>query len=132
MIFTRIDLSLHHHRRDEYNKATFKGCWKGAQQKWILVDMHVPPPWDNKLLFLPKVKNQRKELPLTDYVTALVKRVIELCQAKLEAYHYVEEFYLWRIHPLVRRKKLAYDPRMVDPSRDPTDGNIFILSFQYR
>jgi hypothetical protein len=56
MIFSRIDLSLHHHRRDEYNKATFKG-WKGAQQKWILVDMHVPPPWDNKLLFLPKVKN---------------------------------------------------------------------------
>jgi hypothetical protein len=74
-------------------KATFKGCWKGAQQKWILVDMHDQPPWVNKLLFPLAIKNKQSEL----------------CQAGLEACHYVEEFYLWWIRPLGHRKKLAFE-----------------------
>jgi hypothetical protein len=56
-IFCGIGLSLRHKCRDEYIKVTFKGCWKGAQQKWILVDMHVEPPWVNKLLFPPAIKD---------------------------------------------------------------------------
>jgi hypothetical protein len=40
-IFGGIDLLLQRKYRDEYIKATFKGYWKGVQQKWILVDMHV-------------------------------------------------------------------------------------------
>jgi hypothetical protein len=78
-IFGGIDLSLRRKCRDEYIKATFKSCWKGAQQKWILVDMHVEPPWVNKLLFPPAIKDQRKELPMTDRLAALVRRVTELC-----------------------------------------------------
>jgi hypothetical protein len=44
-IFGGISLSLQRKCMDEYIKATFKSYWKGAQQKWILVDMHVEPPW---------------------------------------------------------------------------------------
>jgi hypothetical protein len=40
-IFGGIIFSLRRNRRDEYMKATFKGCWKHAQQKWILVDMQI-------------------------------------------------------------------------------------------
>jgi hypothetical protein len=64
--------------------------------------MHVEPPWVNKLLFPPAIKDQRKELPMTDRLAALVRRVAELRQAGLEACHCVEEFYLWRIRPLGR------------------------------
>jgi hypothetical protein len=99
-IFGGIGLSLRRKCRDEYIKATFKGCWKGAQQKWILVDMHVEPPWVNKLMFPPAIKNQRKEPPMTDRLAALVRRVAELHQVGLEACHCVEEFYLRRIRPL--------------------------------
>jgi hypothetical protein len=44
-IFGGISFSLRRNRRDEYIKATFKGCWKGTQQKWILLDMHDQPSW---------------------------------------------------------------------------------------
>jgi hypothetical protein len=95
-----------------------------------MVDMHVEPPWVNKLMFPPAIKDQWKEPPMTDRLAALVRRIAELCQAWLEACHYAEEFYLWRIRPLGRRKTLAFEsPRMVDPSRDPLPGNIFIFSF---
>jgi hypothetical protein len=70
-IFGGIGLSLRRKCRDEYIKATFKRCWKGAQQKWILVDMHIEPPWVNKLLFTPAIKDQRKEPPMTDRLDAL-------------------------------------------------------------
>jgi hypothetical protein len=46
---------------------------------------------------------------MTDRLAALTKRVTELRQAGLEACHYVEEFYLWRIRPLGRGKKLAFE-----------------------
>jgi hypothetical protein len=129
-IFGGIGLSLRCKYRDEYIKATFKCCWKGAQQKWVLVDMHVNPPWVNKLLFPPAIKDQRKELPMTDRLAALVRRVAELRQAGLEACHCVEEFYLRRIRPLGRRKTLAFEsPRLADPRRDPLPGNFFIFSF---
>jgi hypothetical protein len=129
-IFGGIGLSLWRKCRDEYIKATFKSCWKGAQQKWIQVDMHVEPPWVNKLLFPLAIKDQQKEPPMTDCLAALVRRVTELRQAVLEACHCAEEFYLWPIRPLDRRKTLAFEsPRLADTSRDPLPGNIFIFSF---
>jgi hypothetical protein len=82
-------------------KAIFKGCWKGAHQKWILVDMHDRPPWVNKLLFPPTIKNKRSEPPMTNRLAALTKRVVELRQAGLEACHCVEKFYLRQIRPSV-------------------------------
>jgi hypothetical protein len=92
-IFGGIALSLRRKRRDEYIKAIFKSYWKCAQQKWILVDMHDQPPWVNKLLIPPTIKNKRMEPPMTDRLAALIKRAAELCQAGLEACQCVEEFY---------------------------------------
>ena len=67
---------------------------------------------------------------MTDCLAALVRRIVELRQARLEACHCTEEFYLRRIRPLGRRKTLAFEsPRLADPSRDPLPGNIFIFSF---
>jgi hypothetical protein len=77
-IFDGIDFSLRRSRRVEYIKATFKGCWKDAQQKWILVDMHDQPLWVNKLLFPPAIKNKRSEPSMTDRLAALTKHVAEL------------------------------------------------------
>jgi hypothetical protein len=92
--------------------------------------MHVEPLWVNKLLFPLAIKDQRKEPPMTDRLAAPVRRVAELRQARLEACHCAEEFYLRWIRPLDRRKTLAFEsPRLADPSRDPLPGNIFIFSF---
>jgi hypothetical protein len=92
--------------------------------------MHVEPPWVNKLLFPPAIKDQRKEPLMTDRLAALVSRAAEPRQGGLEACHCAEEFYLRRIHPLSRRKTLAFEsPRLADPSRDPLSGKIFIFSF---
>jgi hypothetical protein len=49
-IYGGIRLSLHRNRHDEYILTLFKGCWKHSQKKWFLVDMHVQPSWENKLL----------------------------------------------------------------------------------
>jgi hypothetical protein len=43
VVFSGIGLSLHRHHRAEYIKTSFKGSWKGASQRWFLVDMHVQP-----------------------------------------------------------------------------------------
>jgi hypothetical protein len=51
-------------------------------QKWILVDMHIEPPWVNKLMFPPAIKNKRNEPPMTNRLAAL------------EACHCVKEFHL--------------------------------------
>ena len=92
--------------------------------------MHVEPPWVNKLLFPPAIKDQWKELSMTDRLAALGRHVAELRQAGLEACHCIEEFYLRRIRHLGRRKTLAFEsPRLADPSRDPLPNNIFIFSF---
>jgi hypothetical protein len=129
-IFGGIGFSLRRKCRDKYIKATFKSCWKGAQQKWVLVDMHVEPPWVNKLMFPPAIKDQRKEPLMTDRLAALVRRIAELRQAGLKACHCAEEFYLRRIRPLGHRKTLAFEsPQLADPSRDPLPGSIFIFSF---
>jgi hypothetical protein len=58
------------------------------------VDMHDQPPWVNKLLFPPTIKNKRTEPSLIDRLVTLTKRVAELRQAGLEACHYVEEFFI--------------------------------------
>jgi hypothetical protein len=94
---------------DEYIKATFKSYWKGAQQRWILMDMHDQPTWVNKFLFPPAIKNKRTEPPMTDRLAALTKRVAELCQVGLEVCHCVEDFYIRQIHPLGHRKILAFE-----------------------
>jgi hypothetical protein len=66
---------------------------------------------------------------MTDRLAALTKRVDELCQADLEACHCVKEFYVRRIHPLDRRKLLAFEcPRMVDPYHEHSEGCLFVLS----
>jgi hypothetical protein len=118
--------------RDEYIKATFKCCCKGAQQKWILVDMHVQPTWVNKLLLPPTIKNKWKEPPMTNCLAALVKHIAKLHQARLEACHCVKEFHLQRIRPIDRRKTLAFEcPRIADPSHDPLECNIFVLSLHH-
>jgi hypothetical protein len=91
--------------------------------------MHDQPLWVNKLLFPPAIKNKRSEPPMTNRLAALTKRVVELRQAGLEACHCVEEFYLRRIRPLGRRKKLAFEcPRLADPHREPSEGYPFDFS----
>jgi hypothetical protein len=57
MIYGGIGLSLRRHRREEYIKASFKGCWKHSQCRWVLVDMHSPAPWENRLLYPPVLKD---------------------------------------------------------------------------
>jgi hypothetical protein len=87
------------------------------------------PPWVNKLLFPPAIKNQRTEPLMTDLLVMLTKRIAELRQAGLEACHYVEEFFIRRIHPLGHRKTLAFEClRMTDPYCEPSDGCLFVLS----
>jgi hypothetical protein len=46
---------------------------------------------------------------MTDLLVMLTKRIAELRQAGLEACHYVEEFFVRRIHPLGHRKTLAFE-----------------------
>jgi hypothetical protein len=69
--------------------------------------MHSPAPWENKLLYPPVLKDQRKEPPMTARLLVLVKCVVELCWASLEACHCIKEFHLWRIRPLGCRETLA-------------------------
>jgi hypothetical protein len=90
--------------------------------------MHDQPPWINKLLFPPAIKSKRSEPTMTDLLAALTKRVAELRQAGLEAFHCIEEFYLQWIHPLGRQKKLAFEcPRMADPYHKPLEGCLFVF-----
>jgi hypothetical protein len=91
--------------------------------------MHDQPPWVNKLMFPLAIKNKRSEPPMTNRLAALTKHVAELRQASLEVCHCVEEFYLWWIHPLGRRNKLAFEcPRLADPHREPSEGYPFDFS----
>jgi hypothetical protein len=65
---------------------------------------------------------------MTPRLAALVKRVVELHEARLKACHYAKEFTLWQIRPLDRREKLAFKyPWLADPNREPAYGKIFIL-----
>jgi hypothetical protein len=56
--------------------------------------MHDQPPWVNKLLFPPVIKNKRSEPLMIDRLAVLTMCVAELCQASLKVCHCVEEFYL--------------------------------------
>jgi hypothetical protein len=94
--------------------------------------MHDQYPWVNKLLLPLAIKNKRTETPMTDRLVALTKHVVELRQAGLEACHYVEEFFVYRIRPLGRRKTLAFKyPRMADPYSKPSECCLFVLSPYY-
>jgi hypothetical protein len=94
VVYGEIGLSLCCHRRDEYILASFKSCWKGSQERWILVDMHKPVPWGNMLLFPPIIKDKWNKPPMNDRLTALVKHVAKLREAELKACHCVKEFHL--------------------------------------
>jgi hypothetical protein len=123
---------LRRHRWDEYIPTLFKGCWKNLQKKWFLVDMHVQPSWENKLLFPPVIKAQRKEPLMNTRLAALVKRVSELRAAGLKVRHCIEEFHHRQIRPLGHQDKCAYEcPRMADPNREPADGKLSILSLKH-
>jgi hypothetical protein len=71
--------------------------------------MHDQPPWVNKFLFPTAIKNKGSEPLMTDRLAVLTKRVAKLHQAGLEACQCIKEFYLRRIRPLGRRKKLAFE-----------------------
>jgi hypothetical protein len=95
VVYGGIGLSLRRHRHEEYISASFKSCWKGSQERWILVHMHKPAPWGITLLFPLIIKDKRNEPPMNDRLIALVKLVAELHEAGLKACHYMEEFHLW-------------------------------------
>jgi hypothetical protein len=89
--------------------------------------MHILPQWSNKHRLLPHIKDKRGELEMAQRLAALIKQVAKLCDIGLRACHCAKEFTLWRIRPLGRHEKLAYEcPRLADPSRDPTDSKILI------
>jgi predicted RNA-binding Zn-ribbon protein involved in translation (DUF1610 family) len=93
---------------------------------WFLVDMHVHPQWVNKHLLPPLVDNKRRKPGMTQRLTALVKRVVELRDAGLHACHCGEEFIIRWIRPRGRRDALAYEcPLLADPSHEPADSMIF-------
>jgi hypothetical protein len=63
---------------------------------------------------------------MTPCLAALVKRVVVLHDIGLRACHWVKEFTIWRIRPLCRRDKLAYEClRLADPSRELADSKVF-------
>jgi hypothetical protein len=64
--------------------------------------MYDQPPWVNKLLFPPAIKNKQTEPLMTDHLAVLTKGIAELRQASLEVCHCVEEFYVRWIRPLDR------------------------------
>jgi hypothetical protein len=80
----------------------------------------------NKLLFPSFIKDKWGESAMTSCMAALIKRVAELHEAGLKAYHCTEKFTLQRIRPLGHQEKLAFECLwLVDPSCEPTNGNIF-------
>jgi hypothetical protein len=94
----------------------------------MVLGWYARPAWENKLLFPPVVKAQRKESPMKACLAAMDKRVSELREAGLKAYHYIKEFHHRWIHPLGRQDKYAYEcPRMADPNREPEDGKLSIV-----
>jgi hypothetical protein len=56
--------------------------------------MHKPAPWGNRLMFRPIIKDKWNEPLMNDYLTALVKHVAKLREARLKVCHCVEEFHL--------------------------------------
>jgi hypothetical protein len=90
--------------------------------------MDTPAPWGNRLLFPPIIKDKQNEPTMNTHLSALVKRVAELCEARLKACHCVEEFHLWQSRALGRQEKLAFEcPRLNDPSHEPADDGICFL-----
>jgi hypothetical protein len=130
VVFSEIGLSLSHRCWKEYIRASFKGSWKGATQRWFLVDMHVEPQWANKHLLPPLIKNKWGEPKMALRLAALVKWLAELRNAGHRAFHYIEEFTLRRISPLDHREKLTYlCPHLADPSRKPVASKIFNFTY---
>jgi hypothetical protein len=57
VVYGGIGISLWCHCREEYIKASFKGCWKHSHHRWVMIDMHSPALWENKLLYLLVLKD---------------------------------------------------------------------------
>jgi hypothetical protein len=129
-VFSGLGLTLRCNHRDEYPKATFRGCWKGSSRRWFHVDMADAPQWPNEHLLSPLIKDKQKALEESPRLKALVNLMAELHRARLEACHCIKEFILRRIRPLGRKEKMAFEcPRFADPSRNPSSGKT--LSFIY-
>jgi hypothetical protein len=58
VVYSKIGLSVHCHHQKEYIDASFKGSWKGSQQRWLLFDMHIQPQYVDKLLFPPFIDDK--------------------------------------------------------------------------
>jgi hypothetical protein len=94
VVYGGIGPSLRHHHRAEYILASFKNCWKGSQERWVLVDVHKLVPWGNRLLFPLIIKDKRNEPPMNNCLSVLVKCMAELHEARLRLWHCIEEFHL--------------------------------------
>jgi hypothetical protein len=94
VVYGGIGLSLRRHRHNEYILASFKSCWKGSQERWVLVDIHKPAPWGNMFMFPPIIKDKWNEPLINSHLSTLVKHVAELCEAGLRVCHCLEEFHL--------------------------------------
>jgi hypothetical protein len=90
--FFGIGLTLRHHQWKQYLDATFKGCWKGATRKWLLIDMHTDPQWTNKYILLPLIDDKPREPEITPRLQVLVDRETELYQTGLQVCHCAEEW----------------------------------------
>jgi hypothetical protein len=67
---------------------------------------------------------------MTPPLMALIKWVIELCRAELEACHCAKEFTLWLIRSVGHQEKLAFECLLLtDTRRDPSAGKNFVLIF---
>jgi hypothetical protein len=75
VVYIGIGLSLRRNHRKAYIDATFKGSWKGSSQRWFLVDIHIPPQWENRHLLPPLIDNKRGKSEMTSCLTDLVMQV---------------------------------------------------------
>jgi hypothetical protein len=126
VVFSGIRLSLCRHRRDEYILVSFRGSWKGASQRWFLVDMHIQPQWVNRYFLPPLIDDKQGEPKMKPCLATLVKWVAELRDSSLRVRHCAEEFILRQIRPLSHQEKLSYEcPWLADPNREPATGKIF-------
>jgi hypothetical protein len=83
VVITEMSISRH------FSRAALK-----IPKKWFLVDMHVQPSWEIKLLFPLVIKAQRQEPPMITRLTTLFSHISELCGAGLKVCHYIKEFHL--------------------------------------
>jgi hypothetical protein len=108
-VFSGIGLTLRRNRRGEYLKVTFRGYWKGSSRRWFHINLGDTPQWSNMHLLPPLLKDKWKNPEETPRLKALIKRVAELHQARLEACHCAKEFILRWIRHVTRWERIAIE-----------------------